>query len=336
VPHLSRRLRLSLLWFDAVARQLEGTRERQGFVPTNESLRASVHSPGVAELCYLALPFNSGQPDAVVSKARVMLTNFLNVAGYSVFSPSGGWSLCRDEPEPKMGAINRLALSHADVFVGVVFGDIVSVGVPMEIDRALSLGLPTVVLGVEGADRSTALRACGAKVFNAGTRRSIAKEGLLHLPEMVSWLREERTSRASPNVLRVTGDGLLPSRAYPDDAGFDLAISQPVTIGVDCYVSVPCRLQFQLPPDTWGLLLGRSSALFKHKLQVFPGVIDGGYRGDVAIALHNVGDAMVRLEAGTRIAQLIVLPNLSAHTVVERVAELSPTQRGEGGFGSTG
>jgi len=99
---------------------------------------------------------------------------------------------------------------------------------------------------------------------------------------------------------------------------------------------VPTGLALAIPPGFAGFVLPRSGLALRHGVTLLntPGLIDAGYRGELQVLLVNLGDTLVKLTRGDRIAQLVIQP-------VERVslapvAELPPSTRGTGGFGSTG
>jgi dUTP pyrophosphatase len=126
-------------------------------------------------------------------------------------------------------------------------------------------------------------------------------------------------------------DAVSPSRAHPDDAGWDLTLARlAITNGV-WYCST--GIAVEIPLGYFGLLRPRSSLAKKRYVMASSGVIDAGYRGEIVIPLREVGHGD-SYEIGDRICQLIILP-LPDVAFVEQ-AELSETVRGTGGFGSTG
>lgn len=136
------------------------------------------------------------------------------------------------------------------------------------------------------------------------------------------------------------GQGLdLPSHATPDAAGLDLRAAvpdtEPVTLAPGDYALVPTGLQIALPDGMEGQVRPRSGLAFKHGVTVLnsPGTLDSGYRGEVGVLLVNHGRQPFVIERGERIAQLVV-----ARYQRVRLAEgaLDETERGAGGFGSTG
>lgn len=135
------------------------------------------------------------------------------------------------------------------------------------------------------------------------------------------------------------GQGLpLPRYMSESAAGMDIpaAVEEPWQVAPGQIVMVPTGFIMALPPGYEGQVRPRSGLAVKHGLTVVnaPGTIDADYRGEVKVALINLGDKPVTISRGDRVAQLIIAPVTQAE-VVER-EELSETERGEGGFGSTG
>jgi dUTP pyrophosphatase len=144
--------------------------------------------------------------------------------------------------------------------------------------------------------------------------------------------------RGGPRVLvqRLDAGLPLPSRARPGDAGVDLYGAAPVTLAPGERVTVGTGVAVAIPEGYAGLVTPRSGLAHRHGLGVVnaPGVVDSGYRGEIRVILVNHGAEPVSLSRGDRIAQLVVVP-VAAGDLVE-VAELPDSERGAGGFGSTG
>ena len=130
----------------------------------------------------------------------------------------------------------------------------------------------------------------------------------------------------------------LPAYGSADAAGADLyALTDgPVTIAPGETVLLHTGLAFAIPKGYVGLIYARSSLGTKKGLAPANkvGVIDADYRGEVRVALHNHGSVPQVVEDGDRVAQLVITPYLTAQFQV--VDGLDDTQRGSGGFGSTG
>lgn len=128
----------------------------------------------------------------------------------------------------------------------------------------------------------------------------------------------------------------LPTRAHDGDAGLDLYALEGATLGAGERAAVGTGIAVEIPEGYAGLVLPRSGLALRAGVTVLnaPGLIDSGYRGEIGVLLINHGAAAVTLGRGERIAQLVIQPVARA-TLVE-VRELDGSQRGTGGFGSTG
>ncbi len=135
------------------------------------------------------------------------------------------------------------------------------------------------------------------------------------------------------NVKRLVPNATLPQRAYEHDAGLDLFCSDKFEISPGQTLSVSIGIAMEIPQGYVGLVRDRSS-MGKQGITVLAGVVDAGYRGEIAVVLHNLSAKRLTLEAGAKIAQMLILP-VSTMPVVE-VQELTPSERGERGFGSSG
>ena len=130
----------------------------------------------------------------------------------------------------------------------------------------------------------------------------------------------------------------LPAAASPGSAGLDLraAIEADTTLAPGRRLLVPTGFAVALPPGHEGQVRPRSGLAARHGVTVVnaPGTIDADYRGEIQVALVHLGEEPVTLRRGDRIAQLVVAP--VAAVEVEEAGELDRTDRGAGGFGSTG
>jgi dUTP pyrophosphatase len=129
----------------------------------------------------------------------------------------------------------------------------------------------------------------------------------------------------------------LPRRAREGDAGLDLAANAEAKIGPGERAMIPTGLAVAIPEGHAGLVLPRSGLASKQGLTLAnaPGLIDSGYRGEVTIAVVNLDPIeSVVIARGDRVAQLLVVPFAPVEPV--EVEELPPTERGTGGFGSSG
>jgi dUTP diphosphatase len=138
-------------------------------------------------------------------------------------------------------------------------------------------------------------------------------------------------------VRRLDPRALLPARAYPGDAGLDLHALERVELAPGERASVRTGIAVEIADGQAGLVLPRSGLAARHGIALVnaPGLIDAGYRGEVQVLLLNTDRrAAFTVSPGDRIAQL-VLVKIETPEVAE-VEELALSERGDGGFGSSG
>jgi dUTP pyrophosphatase len=137
-------------------------------------------------------------------------------------------------------------------------------------------------------------------------------------------------------VKRLDPSVSLPAYAHDGDAGLDLAAAHDVALEPDGRALVATGLAVAIPAGFAGLVLPRSGLARAHGVTVLnsPGLVDCGYRGELKVLLVNHGSQPVTLRRGERIAQLVIQRVERAELV--EVDELPPSERGAGGFGSTG
>lgn len=129
----------------------------------------------------------------------------------------------------------------------------------------------------------------------------------------------------------------LPSYAHPGDAGLDLAAAVDAEIGPGERAMIPTGVAVAIPSGYAGLVLPRSGLASREGLTLAnsPGLIDAGYRGEVTCAVVNLDRGRaVSIRQGDRIAQLVIVPVSAVQPTW--ADDLPPSERGEGGFGSSG
>ncbi len=149
-------------------------------------------------------------------------------------------------------------------------------------------------------------------------------------------------NRVTVQVTRVRGeaDADLDFPRYMTDhaSGLDLmaAISEPLTIEPGRIVLVPTGLAVAIPPGYEAQIRPRSGLALKHGVTLIntPGTIDADYRGEIGLAVINLGPEPVTIQRGDRVAQMVV--NRVWRAELEIVDQLDETERGGGGFGHTG
>ncbi|CDH53381.1 dutpase putaive [Lichtheimia corymbifera JMRC:FSU:9682] len=135
-------------------------------------------------------------------------------------------------------------------------------------------------------------------------------------------------------VKRLSENAKLPTRGSAIAAGYDLYSAANTVIPAQGKVIVPTDLSIAVPEGCYGRIAPRSGLASKHFLDTGAGVIDADYRGPVGVLMFNFATTDYEVKQGDRIAQLI-LERIYTPEVVE-VNELDDTERGAGGFGSTG
>ena len=135
---------------------------------------------------------------------------------------------------------------------------------------------------------------------------------------------------------RIHPDAILPSYAHPSDAGMDVRSVADLTIAPGKRALVPTGLVMLLPPMYEAQVRPRSGLALKSGVTVLnsPGTIDSGYRGEVGVILANFGESDFQVKKGDKIAQIVIAP-VTQPEIVE-TDFIDETDRGTGGFGSTG
>jgi len=139
-----------------------------------------------------------------------------------------------------------------------------------------------------------------------------------------------------PVTTKVVGDGKLPYKKNFTDAGFDLFTPIDVSIRYGEVVKIPLNIRMELPAGSWARIETKSGLGSKGML-VYAGVVDQGYRGIPHVIATNLKkDTRIDIKAGSKIAQMTMNPH-SLEFFIEEVVEVdTATERGIGGFGSTG
>ncbi len=139
-------------------------------------------------------------------------------------------------------------------------------------------------------------------------------------------------------IKKLNENAVVPTYGSPFSAGADLYACETEAVTVEPHktVLIHTGLSLEIPEGFAGLIYARSGLASKKGLAPANkvGVIDADYRGEVMVALHNHSEIPQSIEPGERVAQMVIAPFLKADFIV--ADELSDTERGEGGFGSTG
>jgi len=134
-------------------------------------------------------------------------------------------------------------------------------------------------------------------------------------------------------IKKLTDSSCVPTKGHPSDAGWDLYADEDTQLWPEETKLISTGIAMSLPKGFVGLIWDRSSMGVKG-IHRHAGVIDSGYRGEVKVCLHNTTSELYQIKSGDRIAQLLIqeAPIFRLH----EVKELDSTERGSGGFGSTG
>jgi len=135
-------------------------------------------------------------------------------------------------------------------------------------------------------------------------------------------------------IKRLNSEVKLPNYANPGDAGMDFFSAENVIINSGERKTVKTGISMAIPVGFVGLFWDKSGLASKKGIKTMAGVIDSGFRGEIGIVLKNLGDDEFVIEKNMKIAQMLIQPIYSPE--LEEVESLEETERGQGGFGSTG
>ena len=140
------------------------------------------------------------------------------------------------------------------------------------------------------------------------------------------------------NIRKIHPEAIIPSYATPGSAGLDLHARIPFEIYLQPGVraTIPTGIAVELPEGFEAQVRPRSGIAHKHGVTVLnaPGTIDSDYTGEIGVILINHGDEAFKISAGDRIAQMVIAPFVRVN--LQQADTIKTTERGDGGFGSTG
>ena len=136
-------------------------------------------------------------------------------------------------------------------------------------------------------------------------------------------------------AFKLTELAIIPTQGSEGAAGYDLYASHATTIIAGYREMVKTGISLEMPPSMGGLIWPRSGLALRHGIDVGAGLVDNDYRGEIKVLLFNHSPFDFRIEKGDRIAQ-IVFQNVYDAPLIECSGSMSETERGAGGFGSTG
>lgn len=151
-----------------------------------------------------------------------------------------------------------------------------------------------------------------------------------------SLLYNEKMTNSALQIKQLTPNATVPTYAHEGDAGMDLRASEAALLPAGGRATVGTGIAVALPHERVGLVHPRSGLAAKNGITVLnaPGTIDAGYRGEVKVILLNTSEEDFTVSPGDRIAQLVI--QKVERPAIEVVDSLEDTERGAGGFGSTG
>ncbi len=138
------------------------------------------------------------------------------------------------------------------------------------------------------------------------------------------------------NIMRISAHAKIPTRGSEYAAGYDLYSSEDIVIEAGETRIIPTGIVMEIPNGYFGAIYARSGLAVKQGLRPANcvGVIDSDYRGEIMVAMRNESDEYKIIQQGDRMAQIVITPYLDCSLC--EVFEMDRTQRGAGGFGSTG
>jgi dUTP pyrophosphatase len=135
-------------------------------------------------------------------------------------------------------------------------------------------------------------------------------------------------------IAKLHPQAVLPQYAHDTDAGMDLFCVETVSVAPQQRVQVSTGIAMEIPAGYVGLIWDKSGISHKHGIKTVGGVIDAGYRGEIKIGVINLSDRPYTFEVGHKVAQMLI-QKVEQPTIIE-VNQLSESDRGDKGFGSTG
>lgn len=142
--------------------------------------------------------------------------------------------------------------------------------------------------------------------------------------------------RKTLKIVRTRENVPVPKFALSGDAGFDLYVGEKVILGSMERTSINTGYKMEIPKGCVGIIYEKSGLSFKHGIITYGNVIDSGYRGEVRVGVMNLGKEAYTFEPGHKVAQMIIHNYEEVKFKEVKDGELSLSDRGERGFGSTG
>jgi len=249
----------------------------------------------------------------------------LKKVGIQTFSPAHAFKVGREATSLDKNAIikiNELALEKCDVILAEMEFPVNHIGTIMEIQRACTLNKPIVVWS-SNSFSSVFLSRKNIKQFQS-------------LDTCLTYIKQipQKINDQSYINIKCKNGSKAPIKHYPNDAGYDLFVSEDTDIPPREFKNIPTNIYMEIPEGYWALILGRSSTLVKRKLWIPPSVIDNGWRGGMYCGVFNLTNTLIKVKQGERLSQMILFPLINFP--INLVTKLSESNRGAKGFGSTG
>ena len=231
-------------------------------------------------------------------------------------------------PDNKIGHLNHIALLRATALLAYL-PDQRTAGVFMEISQAISMEIPVAWFGSDVWESHWSL------ALKRIQRVPDVPAGLAYCLGAASEQQGRNAQMSELHVQRLSPGAQLPTKSFADDAGYDLYCAESVVIPPGEFRDISIGIAVEPPPGVWYRIVGRSSTFRKRGLLVIEGIIDQGYRGELFVAVTNLGDEDAHVVSGERLAQMIPHKTL-LNMQPEWRDQLAPHARGTQGFGSTG
>jgi dUTP pyrophosphatase len=135
-------------------------------------------------------------------------------------------------------------------------------------------------------------------------------------------------------VKKLSPEAVLPSYAHPGDAGMDLYANETITLKPGEIGKIKSGISMEIPEGYVGLYWDKSGLSNNHGIKMLGGVVDSGYRGELIMGVINLSQKEYTFEKGHKVLQMLI--QKVEHMEIVEVEELSDTDRGENGFGSSG
>jgi deoxyuridine 5'-triphosphate nucleotidohydrolase len=165
---------------------------------------------------------------------------------------------------------------------------------------------------------------------------SPSKESLKLKKEEVNKTSQQELNAIILNVKKLHKDAIIPTKAYPTDAGWDLYSTEDVKLRNGNYspTIIPTGIAIEFPKGYWGQIESRSGLSCQGAFTI-GGIIDQTYTGEIKVIMHYLGtEPIITLKKGSKIAQLVLRNNIISK--ITEVSDVGETDRGEKGFGSSG